>query len=406
MRSSLRLRALALIAFGLLAGTLPSTFAADYSAGAPAGAVGLGAREHFTNLNRSPEARRVSGVRIKDITTVKGVRENQLVGYGLVIGLSGSGDSLRNSPFTQQSLQSMLDRMGVNVRSANPRTRNVAAVVVTAELPAFVGTGSRIDVSVSSLGDASSLMGGTLVMTPLYGADGEIYAVAQGPLAVSGFQGEGANETLTQGVPTAGRIAGGALIEREVPRPDIETPTITMEMRNPDYRTVIRVVDAINAFAQTRYGRPVAREQDIRTVTLTRPEAFSSTRFLAEIGDIAIEPDQAARVVIDERTGTIVIGKDVQISTVAVTHGSLTVRITDTPVISQPAPFSDGATVVTADTVVNAEQEGGQLAFVQGANLDSVVRGLNRLGLRPTGIIAILQAIKSAGALQADLVVQ
>ncbi|MFD2236363.1 flagellar basal body P-ring protein FlgI [Aureimonas populi] len=397
-------RALSLfLACALALGAVPAR-AADYFG--PSGQMGMGAREHFSNLNRSPEARRTAGVRIKDVTTVKGVRENQLVGYGLVIGLQGSGDSLRNSPFTQQSLQSMLDRMGVNVRSANPRTRNVAAVVVTAELPAFAGHGSRIDVTVSSLGDASSLMGGTLIMTPLYGADGEIYAVAQGPLAVSGFTGEGVNETLTQGVPTAGRIPSGALIEREVSRPDVESPVITMEMRNPDYRTVIRVVDAINAFAKARYGKPVAREQDIRTVTLTRPADFSSTRFLAEIGDITIEPDQTARVVIDERTGTIVIGKDVQISTVAVTHGSLTVRITDMPVISQPEPFSDGQTVVTADTVVDAAQEGGQLALVQGANLDSVVRGLNRLGLRPTGIIAILQAIKSAGALQADLVVQ
>jgi flagellar P-ring protein FlgI len=400
----MRKRALPLLALALALVFGEAARAADYAA--PAGQIGIGANEHFTHLNRSPEARRVAGVRIKDITTIKGVRENQLVGYGLVIGLSGTGDSLRNSPFTEQSLQSMLDRMGVNVRSANPRTRNVAAVVVTAELPAFVGNGSRIDVSVSSLGDAASLMGGTLIMTPLYGPDGEIYAVAQGPLAVSGFTGEGVNETLTQGVPTAGRIANGALIEREVPRPAIETATITMEMRNPDYRTTIRVVDAINAFAKNRYGRVVAREQDIRTISLTRPSDFSSTRFLAEIGDITVEPDQPARVVIDERTGTIVIGKEVQISTVAVTHGSLTVRITDVPVISQPAPFSDGETVLTADTVVDAQQEGGQLAYVEGANLDSVVRGLNRLGLRPTGIIAILQAIKTSGALQADLVVQ
>lgn len=392
-----------LLAVALLAG-LPA-HAADYS-GWDGGAPGVGARERFSNINRSPEARRAPGVRIKDVTTVSGVRENQLVGYGLVIGLQGTGDSLRNSPFTEQSLQSMLDRMGVNVRSGNPRTRNVAAVVVTAELPPFIGTGSRIDVTASSLGDAASLMGGTLVMTPLYGPDGEIYAVAQGPLAVSGFTGEGANESLTQGVPTAGRIAGGAIVEREVPRPESEAATLTMELRNPDYRTVIRVVDAINAFAANRYGKAVAREQDVRTITLTRPASYSSTRFLAEIGDIAIEPDQAAKVVIDERTGTIVIGKDVQISTVAVTHGSLTVRITDVPVISQPEPFSDGQTVVTADTVVNAEQEGGQLAVIAGANLDSVVRGLNRLGLRPTGIIAILQAIKTAGALQADLVVQ
>ncbi|ALN74159.1 flagellar basal body P-ring protein FlgI [Aureimonas sp. AU20] len=383
--------------------SLTTAFAADYGAGSY-GQAGIGAQERFNVV--VPRVRTSGGVRIKDITTIKGVRDNQLVGYGLVIGLQGTGDSLRNSPFTEQSLQSMLDRMGVNVRSANPRTRNVAAVVVTADLPAFSGIGSRIDVNVSSLGDASSLMGGTLVMTPLYGPDGEIYAVGQGALAVSGFSSEGTNESLTQGTPTTGRIAGGALIEREVPRATVETPTITMELRNPDYRTAIRVVDAINAFSVSAYGRPVAREQDFRNITLTKPAKLSSTRFIADLGDLQIAPDQAAKVVIDERTGTVVIGQDVKISTVAVTHGSLTVRITDTPNVSQPGPLSNGQTVVTKDTTVDAQQEGGNLAIVQGANLDAVVRGLNRLGLKPTGIIAILQAIKTSGALQADLVVQ
>jgi len=378
--------------------------AADFVGNASYGQAGIGARETYQTV--VPRVRPSGGVRIKDITTIRGVRDNQLVGYGLVVGLQGTGDSLRNSPFTEQSLQSMLDRMGVNVRSANPRTRNVAAVVVTADLPAFAGIGSRIDVSVSSLGDASSLMGGTLVMTPLYGPDGEIYAVGQGALAVSGFSSEGTNESLTQGTPTTGRIAGGALIEREVPRATVDTPLVTMELRNPDYRTAIRVVDAVNAYAVSAYGKPVAREQDLRTIQLTRPPKVSTTRFIADLGDLQITPDQAARVVIDERTGTVVMGQDVQISTVAVTHGSLTVRITDIPNVSQPAPFSDGQTVVTADTVVNAEQGGGNLAIVQGANLEAVVRGLNRLGLKPTGIIAILQAIKTAGALQADLVVQ
>ncbi|RIY01895.1 flagellar basal body P-ring protein FlgI [Aureimonas flava] len=388
----------------LVAFALPAQ-AADYGAQDFGYAqAGIGARENFQTI--VPRARQSGGVRIKDVTTIKGVRDNQLVGYGLVIGLQGTGDSLRNSPFTEQSLQSMLDRMGVNVRGANPRTRNVAAVIVTADLPAFAGIGSRIDVSVSSLGDAASLMGGTLVMTPLYGPDGEIYAVGQGALAVSGFTSEGTNESLTQGTPTTGRIAGGALIEREVPRATVDTPVITMELRNPDYRTAIRVVDAINAFAVGAWGKPVAREQDFRTISLTRPTKMSSTRFIADLGDLMIEPDQAARVVIDERTGTVVIGKDVQISTVAVTHGSLTVRITDIPNVSQPGPLSNGETVVTADTVVNAEQGGGNLAIVQGANLDSVVRGLNRLGLKPTGIIAILQAIKTAGAMQAEIVVQ
>jgi flagellar P-ring protein precursor FlgI len=383
--------------------------AADY-AGVPAGQgygeAGIGARESFVTVRPGQNALRTEGVRIKDVTTVKGVRENQLVGYGLVIGLQGTGDSLRNSPFTEQSLQSMLDRMGVNVRTGNPRTKNVAAVVVTADLPPFIGTGSRIDVSVSSLGDAASLMGGTLVMTPMYGADGEIYAVSQGSLAVTGFTSEGESEKLTQGVPTTGRIAGGAIVEREVPRATVETDQITMELRNPDYRTAIRVVDAINAFAMTRYGRPVARENDLRTISLTRPAKISSTRFIADLGDLPIQPDMAAKVVIDERTGTVVIGHDVQISTVAVTHGNLTVRITESPNVSQPEGFSDGQTVVTSDTVVDASQEGGNFAIVGGANLDTVVRGLNRLGLKPTGIIAILQAIKTAGALQADLVVQ
>ncbi|KQT66302.1 flagellar biosynthesis protein FlgI [Aureimonas sp. Leaf460] len=366
----------------------------------------MGARESFRPQRPGADALRTGGVRIKDITTVKGVRDNQLVGYGLVIGLQGSGDSLRNSPFTEQSLQSMLDRMGVNVRSNNPRTKNVAAVVVTADLPPFVGTGSRIDVSVSSLGDAQSLMGGTLVMTPLYGPDGEIYAVAQGSLAVSGFTSAGESEKLTQGVPTSGRIAGGAIVEREVLRAQVETDQITMELRNPDYRTTIRIVDAINAFAGPKYGKPVARENDFRTIQLTRPVKISSTRFLADLGDLTIKPEQSAKVVIDERTGTVVIGNDVQISTVAVTQGNLTVRITEMPQVSQPEPFSDGQTVVTSDTMVDAQQEGGNFAFVSGANLDTVVRGLNRLGLKPTGIIAILQAIKTAGALQADLVVQ
>ena len=388
--------------------------AADYAGYTPGGAgaadgygeAGIGARESFVTVRPGRNALRSDGVRIKDITTIKGVRENQLVGYGLVIGLQGTGDSLRNSPFTEQSLQSMLDRMGVNVRTGNPRTKNVAAVVVTADLPPFIGTGSRIDVSVSSLGDAASLMGGTLVMTPMYGADGEIYAVSQGSLAVTGFTSEGESEKLTQGVPTTGRIAGGAIVEREVPRATVETDQITMELRNPDYRTAIRVVDAINAFAMTRYGRPVARENDLRTISLTRPAKISSTRFIADLGDLPIQPDMAAKVVIDERTGTVVIGHDVQISTVAVTHGNLTVRITESPNVSQPEGFSDGQTVVTSDTVVDASQEGGNFAIVGGANLDTVVRGLNRLGLKPTGIIAILQAIKTAGALQADLVVQ
>ena len=347
-----------------------------------------------------------AGVRIKDVTALKGMRNNQLVGYGLVIGLPGTGDTMRNSPFTEQSMQSMLDRMGVNVRSQQARNRNIAAVTVTAELPAFIGTGSRIDVTVSSLGDASSLLGGTLVMTPLYGADGEIYAVGQGPLAVSGFSSEGDSERLTAGVPTTGRVPNGALVEREVPGHFNDDGKLAIELVNPDFKTSIRVVDIVNDYARKRWGKPVAQEEDFRTIHLRRPAEISSTRFIAEIGDLRIAPDQVARVVIDERTGTVVIGQNVQISTVALTHGNLTVRISEMPSVSQPAPFSDGQTVVTSETIVEATQEGGTFAYVGGTDLETVVRGLNRIGLRPTGIIAILQAIKTAGALQAELVVQ
>jgi flagellar P-ring protein precursor FlgI len=345
--------------------------------------------------------------RIKDIVSVGGVRPNQLVGYGLVVGLNSTGDTLRNAPFTEQSLQSMLDRMGVNIRKSQSRTRNVAAVVVTAELPAFIGQGSRIDVTVSSLGDATSLVGGSLVMTPLSGPDSRVYAVAQGPVAVSGFSAGGAAETLTQNVPTSARIPNGALVEREPPNDFGEDKFLILELRNPDFATAVRVADAINAYSVARYGgvRP-ALERDLRTVTLVKPKTVGAARFIAEIGSLPIQPDSPARVVVDERTGTIVIGNDVRISTVAVAHGNLTVRVTETPQVSQPNPFSEGKTVVTPQTQVTADQAGGKVGVVEGANLEMLVSGLNRMGLKPASIIAILQAIKTAGALQADLVVQ
>ena len=345
--------------------------------------------------------------RIKDIVSVGGVRSNQLVGYGLLIGLNGTGDSLRNSPFTEQSLQSMLDRMGVNVRKVSPRTRNVAAVIVTAELPAFIGRGSRIDVTVSSLGDATSLVGGSLIMTPLAGPDNEIYAVAQGPVAVSGFTAGGAAETLTQNVPTSARIPNGAHVEREPPGRFSEERNLTLELRNPDFATAVRITDAINAYTLGRHGFRSAQERDLRTVSVITPRNLGPARFIAEIGDLLIQPDSPARVVIDERTGTIVIGNDVHVSTVAVAHGSLTVRVTETPQVSQPTPFSEGGeTVVTPLTTVTADQAGGKVAIVEGPNLQTLVGGLNKMGLKPASIIAILQAIKTAGALQADLVVQ
>lgn len=347
-----------------------------------------------------------AAVRIKDIAGLQGIRDNQLVGYGLVIGLQGTGDSVRNSPFTGQALQSMLDRLGVNVRNETLRTRNVAAVIVTADLPPFAGRGSRIDVNVASLGDATSLLGGTLIVTSLAGPDGQVYALAQGRLNVSGFSVQGEAERVTQGVATAARIPGGALVERLVPDQLASLHVLSLELRNPDFVTAARVAGVINAYTQKQYKVAGAFATDHRTISLTKPLQLSTARFIAEIERLSVEPDSPARVVVDERTGTVVIGRDVQVSTVAVTHGNLTVRVTETPTVSQPEPFSNGQTVVTPRTTVDAVQGNGRLAIIQGANLHTLVRGLNQIGLKPAGVIAILQAIKTAGALQADLVVQ
>lgn len=344
--------------------------------------------------------------RIKDITTIQGVRGNQLVGYGLIVGLNGTGDTLRNSPFTQQSIQSMLDRMGVSIRNANPRTRNVAAVIATAELPPFSVRGTRIDVTVSSIGDATSLSGGSLVLTPLSGPNNEIFAVAQGAIAVGGISAAGRNESVVQGVPTVGRIANGATVERDAPGSLGEQPELKLELRNPDFSTAVRISESINYYTTRTYGRRLAREEDGRTVRLMRPAGVSVARLIAEIGDLVAVPDMPARVVIDERTGTLVIGRNVRISTVAVAHGTITVRVTETPQVSQPNPFSRGETTVTTQTGVAIEEKGGAVNLLPENNLESLVKGLNRMGLRPANIIAILQAIKSAGALQAELVVQ
>ncbi|MEM9223580.1 MAG: flagellar basal body P-ring protein FlgI [Pseudomonadota bacterium] len=347
-----------------------------------------------------------TSVRIKDITTVQGVRDNQLIGYGLVIGLPGTGDTLRNAPFTEQALKSMLDRMGVAVRGVPLRAQNVAAVTVTANLPPFVGIGSRIDVLVGSIGDAASLRGGTLVVTPLTGGDGKVYAVAQGPIQVSGFQVEGEADELTQGVPTAGRIPNGALVERKVPGTMQGLDRIVLELNNPDYRTASLIADAINSYTQDRWGRRIAAERNLRTVEIHKPKNVGATRFLAEIGQVRVDPDIPARVVIDQRTGTVVIGQNVRVSTVALSHGNLTLRVTERPEVVQPDPFSLGVTAVEPFTVVQADEEDGKLAIVQGTDLQTLVHGLNRIGLQPTDIISILQSIKTAGALQAELIVQ
>ena len=347
-----------------------------------------------------------AAVRIKDIATLGGMRENQLVGYGLVVGLLGTGDTMRNAPFTEQAVQSMLDRMGVNVRNIPLRNRNVAAVIVTAQLPPLAGRGQPLDVTVSSLGDATSLLGGTLIMTPMMGGDGQTHAVAQGAVSVSGSAAAGAAETYSQGVPTAGRIANGAIVELEAPGSFGPGGMLVLELKNPDFKTAVRIADAINTFTRTRFHAQAAHEQDLRRVALLCPPSVGAARFMAEIGDLTVEPDVPARVVIDERTGTVVIGEDVQISTVAVTHGSLTVRITETPQVSQPAPLSNGRTQVVPSTAISSSEPKGTLNMLHGTTLKTLVNGLNQIGLKPSGIIAILQAIKSAGALQAELVAQ
>jgi flagellar P-ring protein precursor FlgI len=341
--------------------------------------------------------------RIKDIVDVEGVRENQLVGYGLVVGLQGTGDSLRNSPFTRQSLESMLERLGVNTRDGNLNTRNVAAVMVTANLPAFATQGARIDVSVSALGDADSLAGGTLLVTPLMGADNQVYAVAQGALTIGGFSAGGqSGSSVTQGVPTSGRIASGALIERELAHDFANQRELRLALRNPDFTTAQRIAEAINATLQV----PAARPLNAGSVLVARPEAFRGdmTTLLASIENVPVQPDLSARIVIDETTGVVVIGENVRLSTVAIAQGNLTISVNERPAVSQPNALASGETVVVPRSEVSVEEEAGSLAVVQGGvELRELVDGLNALGVSPRDLISILQGLKAAGALQAEI---
>src|SRR6201997_3753070 len=340
--------------------------------------------------------------RIKDLANIEGVRQNQLIGYGLVVGLNGSGDTLNNIPFTKQSLQAMLERMGVNIRGATIRTGNVAAVMVTGNLPAFGTQGTRMDVTVSALGDAKNLQGGTLLVTPLLGADGNVYAVAQGSVAIGGFQAEGQAASITKGVPTVGRIANGAIIEREIEFALNRLPNVRLALRNPDFPPAKRIAAAINDFLGVKCAEPI----DPSTVQLTIPTEFKGNvvAFLTEIEQLQVDPDLAAKIIIDERSGIIVMGRDVRVNTVAVAQGNLTVTISESPQVSQPLPFSNGRTVVTPNTNVNVSEDGKKLAVVRnGVSLQQLVDGLNGLGIGPRDMIGILQAIKAAGAIQADI---
>jgi flagellar P-ring protein precursor FlgI len=340
--------------------------------------------------------------RIKDLANIEGVRQNQLIGYGLVVGLNGTGDTLNNIPFTKQSLQAMLERLGVNVRGVTMRTGNVAAVMVTSNLPAFGTQGTRIDVTVSALGDSKSLQGGTLLVTPLLGADGNVYAVAQGSVAINGFQAEGEAAKIVRGVPTVGRIVNGAIIEREIDFALNRLSQVRLALRNADFTTAKRIAAAINDFIGTNTAEPL----DQSTVQVNVPKQYSGNvvSLLTEIEQLQIEPDLAAKIVIDERSGIIVMGRDVRVSTVAVAQGNLTVTISEPPQVSQPQPFSRGRTVTVPRTRVGVQEEGKKLAMVrEGVSLQQLVDGLNALGIGPRDLIAILQAVKSAGAIQADL---
>ena len=343
----------------------------------------------------------IADTRIKDIVEFEGVRENMLVGYGIVVGLNGTGDSLRNAPFTRQSLEAMLERLGVNVRDANLNTKNVAAVMVTARLPAFAASGSQVDVNVSAMGDAGSLLGGTLLVTPLLGADGQAYAVAQGTVQTGAVSAGGASgSSVTRGVPTAGRIASGAIVEREIGFQLADMSQMRMTLRNPDFTTANRIANAINE----RY--PGTASADNPTIVTVRPPPGENmVGFMTRIENLAVQPDHAARVVIDEVSGVIVMGENVRLSTVAIAQGNLTITVQESPSVSQPAPFSNGVTTPVPSSTVNVEEERGRrlITLTQGASLSDLVRGLNTLGVTPRDMISILQAIKAAGALQAEI---
>ncbi len=342
--------------------------------------------------------------RIKDIVDIEGVRENQLVGYGLVVGLNGTGDGLNNSPFTSQSLTAMLERLGVSVRGQNLNSKNVAAVMVTANLPPFTNQGSKIDVSISAFGDASSLQGGTLLVTPMLAADGEVYAVAQGEISISGFSVTGDAGTVTQNIPTSGRIANGAIVEREINFQLEDLQQVRLALKNPDFTTSRRIAQAINGFTSAA----LAKAENSASVVLRRPTNYDGTivDLITDIEQLPIQPDQPAKVVISERSGVIVMGADVRISNVAIAQSNLTVKVTETPQVSQANPFAEaGETVVVPRTELDINQgEDVKLALLEsGVTLQDLVTGLNRLGMKPRDIITIIQAVKAAGALQADI---
>ncbi|RMD92307.1 MAG: flagellar basal body P-ring protein FlgI [Alphaproteobacteria bacterium] len=360
----------------------------------------------MTLLLASVIATLAAPVRIKDLVEFDGVRGNDLIGYGLVVGLNGTGDSLRNAPFTEEIMSNLLERLGVNVTGEQFRPKNVAAVFVTAELPPFARAGSTIDVTVSAVGDAKSLLGGTLVMTPLNAADGQIYAVAQGTIIAGGASAQGEASSVVQGVPTSGVIPNGARVEREVDFDFGSLTEVRLALRTPDFTTAARIEAAING----AYRRPVARMLDAGTVRfdVARAGDASPAHAIGRIENLPVEPQRKARVVVDQRSGTIVMGEDVRISRVAVSQGNLTLRIDETPLVVQPDPFSEGQSIVVPRSDASIEEQPGVgLAEIPaGASLSEVIAGLNALGVSPRDMIDILKSIKAAGALHAEFIVQ
>jgi len=342
--------------------------------------------------------------RIKDIVSIEGVRENQLIGYGLVVGLNGTGDTLRNAPYTEQSLTAMLERLGVNAKGTTMRPENVAAVMVTATLPAFARQGTRIDIAVSSMGDAEDLLGGTLIATPLMGADGEVYAVGQGSVATAGFAAAGEGASVVKGVPTNGRIANGAIVEREISFELSDLNNMRLSLHNPDLTTARRIAEVINNNQKIN----IARSTDPATVLISRPIGYrrALVELLTDIESLTVVPDQKAKVVIDERTGVIVMGTDVRINSVAVSLASLIISVEEEPQVSQPGAFApQGAeTQQVQRTAVDVQEETTQLTILPPTvTLQELVDGLIALKIEGRDMITILQALKAAGAIQAEL---
>lgn len=342
-----------------------------------------------------------ANVRVKDIASLKGVRENQLIGYGLVVGLQGSGDGT-SSKFTMQSLATMLNNLGVGIDATTINVKNVAAVIVTAYLPPFARQGSKVDVLVSSLGDAKSLQGGTLLLTPLKGADGQVYGVAQGPITIGGFSADSGGTSQVKNHPTVGKVPGGATVERELHFDFSKMTNLTYALHSSDFTTADRMVSAINR----KLGGKFAKAQDSGTISITVPDAFQGrvVDLVADIERVTLTPDTFAKVIVNERTGTVVVGQDVKISTVAIAHGSLTISIQSNPTVSQPEGFSEGeAVVVDQPTVTVVEGEGALGVLPGGVSIRDLVKALNAMGVTPRDLIAVFQAIQAAGALQAEL---